>query len=73
MSSNAMRPKKAQSLKPPYKRALTLEELAAMPDEYIDYSDIPEVDEAFWQNARWEGPDERKQRISRAYVESKRQ
>lgn len=27
-------------------------ELAAMPDEDIDTSDIPELDEAFWQNAR---------------------
>jgi len=28
-----------------------LERLAAMPEESIDTSDIPELDEAFWQNA----------------------
>jgi uncharacterized protein (DUF4415 family) len=35
-----------------YSRALTVEELAALPDEDIDYSDIPELDEAFFRNAR---------------------
>ena len=35
-----------------YDRALTPEELAALPDEEIDYSDIPELDERFWKNAR---------------------
>lgn len=28
-----------------------LDALAAMPDEAIDTGDIPELDEAFWQNA----------------------
>ena len=29
-----------------------LAELAAMPDEDIDTSDIPELDDEFWKNAR---------------------
>jgi len=29
-----------------------LKELAEMPDELIDYSDIPELDENFWRNAK---------------------
>ena len=29
-----------------------LEELKAIRDEDIDYSDIPELDEQFWQNAK---------------------
>ena len=35
-----------------YKRALTLEELANMPDSEIDYSDIPELGPEFWENAK---------------------
>ena len=35
-----------------YTRALTVEELAAMPDEDIDVTDIPELDEEFFRNAK---------------------
>ncbi len=35
----------------PYKKELTNEELAALKDEEIDYSDIPATDEAFWESA----------------------
>ncbi|WP_421398312.1 BrnA antitoxin family protein [Agrobacterium fabrum] len=35
-----------------YEKELSLEELAALPDEKIDYSDIPELDENFWANAK---------------------
>ena len=35
----------------------TLSELKAMKDEDIDFSDIPELDEEFWQNAEWVEPD----------------
>jgi len=35
-----------------YNKALTPEELAAMPDSEIDDSDIPELDEAFWARAK---------------------
>ena len=34
-----------------YDKPLTPKELAARPDSEIDYSDIPELDEAFWQKA----------------------
>lgn len=39
-----------------YERPLTLEELANRPDSEIDYSDIPELDENFWKNARVSPP-----------------
>ena len=34
-----------------------LQELAAKKDEDIDFSDIPELDETFWKNARLVEPD----------------
>ena len=34
-----------------------LKELAAMKDADIDYSDIPELDDEFWKNARLVDPD----------------
>lgn len=34
-----------------------LKELAAMKDQDIDYSDIPELDDEFWKNARVVDPD----------------
>lgn len=40
-----------------YDRPLTLEELAQVKDEDIDYSDIPELDETFWKNARLVEPE----------------
>ncbi len=35
-----------------YQKELTPEEIAALPDEAIDTSDIPELNEEFWKNAR---------------------
>lgn len=35
-----------------YDKPLTLEQLADLPDDQIDTSDIPELDEAFWANAK---------------------
>jgi len=35
-----------------YDSPMTAAEIAAIPDREIDYSDIPELDDAFWQNAR---------------------
>lgn len=35
-----------------YDKELSLEELAQVKDEDIDYSDIPRLDAAFWQNAK---------------------
>ncbi len=52
----------ADELKPPFTRALTAAELAELPDEDIDLSDIPELGEDFWKNAivmypgDWEKP-----------------
>lgn len=39
-------------MKTTYDRALTPEELAALPDDTIDTSDLPELDETFWKNAK---------------------
>ena len=48
-----------------FERELTAEELAALPDSDIDYSDIPELDEAFFQNAKLVMPNEEpKERIT---------
>lgn len=35
-----------------YKKPLTPEELANLPDSEIDCSDIPELDAGFWANAK---------------------
>ena len=40
-----------------YDRALTPAEIAATKDENIDFSDIAELDEAFWQRAKLVEPD----------------
>ena len=37
-----------------------LKEIEAMPDEDIDYSDIPETDEAFWEKAELRMPEPKK-------------
>lgn len=39
-------------MKKRYEKPLTSEELAALPDDQIDTSDIPELDENFWKNAK---------------------
>ncbi len=44
-------------MKTRYKQELTIEELAAMPESEIDYSDIPDLGDAFWKNARVVEPD----------------
>ena len=38
-------------MKKRYEKELSIEALAAMKDEDIDYSDIPELGEEFWKNA----------------------
>ncbi len=40
-----------------YKRKLTPKEIAALDDKDIDFSDIPELDEEFWKNAKLVEPD----------------
>lgn len=46
-----------------YKEPLAATELANLHDEEIDYSDIPELGEKFWQNAELVLPDN-KERIT---------
>lgn len=43
-------------MKKRYEKPLTFEELAKRPEEEIDYSDIPELDETFWANATLSAP-----------------
>lgn len=50
-------------MKETYKKPLTIEELQALPDHEIDTSDIPELDDNFWKNARVEVP-KNKQAVS---------
>jgi len=38
-------------------KELSVEELAALRDEDIDFSDIPKIDESFWREARLAEPD----------------
>ncbi|MFY7960016.1 MAG: BrnA antitoxin family protein [Elsteraceae bacterium] len=40
-----------------YDKPMTAAEIAAVTDDQIDFSDIPELDEAFWANARLVEPD----------------
>ncbi len=42
-----------------YSRELTSKELAQIPDEDIDTSDIPELDDTFWDKARIVMPEDR--------------
>jgi uncharacterized protein (DUF4415 family) len=44
-------------MKKRYDRELSPAELAALPDEDIDYSDIPPLDDEFWRNATLVDPD----------------
>lgn len=51
-------------MKKQYKKALTAEELAALPDEDINFDDIPELDDEFWKNAKVRYPAEGKERLT---------
>ncbi len=39
-------------MKKQYDKPMSPEELATLPDEAVDTSDIPALDEAFWKSAR---------------------
>ena len=39
-------------MKKRFEKEMTLEELASVRDEDIDYSDIPELGDEFWKNAK---------------------
>lgn len=41
-----------------------LQELAARDDSLIDYSDIPELDDDFWKNAKLVMPSENKKQLT---------
>ncbi|MCE7029181.1 BrnA antitoxin family protein [Jiella avicenniae] len=43
-------------MRPTFEKPLNTEELAALPDEEIDTSDIPALDATFWQNAKVSPP-----------------
>ena len=51
-------------MKKPYETPLTPEELARVPDEDIDFSDIPELDEKFFENAQLLLPTRRKRMMT---------
>lgn len=56
-----------------YEKELSLEELAALSDEEIDYSDIPELDESFWANAKYVEPEGTQQitlRVKKSVIEA---
>ena len=44
-----------------YDKPLTLEQIAAVQDEDIDFSDVPELDEDFWRDAKIVEPDRTEQ------------
>lgn len=47
-------------MKKRYDKELSIEQLAAQSDADIDFSDIPEADDAFWKEAKVRFPDEPK-------------
>jgi uncharacterized protein (DUF4415 family) len=52
---------KGDCMKKPYTRPLTTEELLALGDDEIDYSDIPPLGEEFWKNAKLVMPEKTEQ------------
>jgi uncharacterized protein (DUF4415 family) len=56
-----------------YKKELSTEELAVLKDEDIDFSDIPELDETFWKNAKLVLPENTQQitlRVKKSVLEA---
>jgi len=50
-----------------------LKELASRPDEQIDYSEIPPLDDDFWKNARLVEPDKTQQitlRVKKSVIDA---
>lgn len=55
-----------------YRKALTATEIAGVKDAAIDFSDIPELDDAFWREAELVGPDRTEQitlRVKRSVLD----
>ena len=62
-------------MKKRYERELTADELMALPDDQIDYSDIPELGEWFWEKAVLVEPEKTKQvtlRVKESVLEAYR-
>jgi uncharacterized protein (DUF4415 family) len=62
-------------MKKRYQKELSLEELAALSDEAIDYSDIPVLDAKFWKNAKLIEPENTQQvtlRVKKSVLEAYR-
>lgn len=60
-------------MKKRYDRELSLDELAALPDDQIDTRAVPELDEAFWKAAKLVEPDPTQQitlRVKRSVLEA---
>lgn len=51
-------------MKKPYSKELSLEELAALSDEKIDYSDIAELGASFWNDAKIVFPEDNKKQLT---------
>ena len=51
-------------MKKRYSEPMTPEEIAALKDEDIDFSDIQPLDETFWKNARVVWPDQPKKQLT---------
>lgn len=72
ISSRPESRKKGRGSMTKYDRPLSPSEIKAIRDEDIDFSDIPELDETFWQNAELVKPDRTEQitlRIKRSVLE----
>ena len=51
-------------MKKQYDKPLSTEELAALPDAEVDTSDIPPLDQTFWNNARLVMPGRGKRQLT---------
>lgn len=60
-------------MKKRYQKELSPEEMAAVADEAIDYSDIPMLDAMFWKNAKLVEPENTQQvtlRVKKSVLEA---
>ena len=60
-------------MKKRYPKEMSLEDLAAVSDEEIDYSDIPQLDAKFWKNAKLVEPENTQQvtlRVKKSVLEA---
>lgn len=60
-------------MKKRYEKELSVEELASLPDDQIDTSDAPELDDDFWKHAKLVEPDATQQvtlRVKKSILEA---